>query len=341
MPETSAQKLQAYFFFGFLLVIGITALLILFPYLGAAILAATFAIIFHPAFERVAKMFRGLRSLAAFITVFLVLLIVLVPLVFIGVQVFQDAGALYSYITTRGVTDVLFDLVPDRLQEVLVQSSVNINSEVGKILSSAIASLGPIFSGTFSFFISFFIFLIIFYYLLKDGEKLKDWIVSFSPLPDKYDDEIIERLKRTINAVVRGSLVIALVQGFIAGLGYFVFGVPNAAFWGSVTAISALIPGIGTSLILIPAILYLFVTGMTTGALGLLIWGAVAVGLIDNFLGPKLMNRGSNLHPLVMLLSVIGGISLFGPFGFLIGPLVFSLFFSLVDIYNAISTKEG
>lgn len=339
-PQTNIQKLQSYFFFGFLFLIGIVAFLILFPYLGAAILAATFAIIFHPLFERISKLLRGLRGLAAGVTLLLVLVIVLLPLVFIGAQVFEDARALYAHITTRGVVDVATNLLPDRLERIVLESSFDINAELGKVLSSAVAGLGPIFTGTVGFLVNFFIFLIIFYYLLKDGKAFKDWVISFSPLSDIYDDKIIDRMKGTVNGVIRGSLVVAIIQGVIAGLGYLIFGVPNAAFWGSVTAISALIPGIGTSLILVPAIIYLFVAGSTTGALGLLIWGMVAVGLIDNFLGPRLMQRGSNLHPLLMLLSVIGGISLFGPLGFLMGPLIFSLFFSLLDIYNTANLEE-
>ncbi|MEK7608530.1 MAG: AI-2E family transporter [Patescibacteria group bacterium] len=340
MPVENTQKLQTYFFFGFLLIIGMASFFVLFPYLGAVILAVTFAIIFHPLFFWLTKMFRGLKPLSALVTVLLVLLIVLVPLVIIGVQVFQDAVALYSHITTNGVTDTLLGLIPDRVQEIISRTSFNINNEVGNLLSGAVKSLGSLFSGTVGILIDFFIFLIIFYYLLKDGEKFRAWVISFSPLSDEYDDEIMGKLKRTVNGVIRGSLVVAIIQGIIAGSGYWVFGVPNAAFWGGVTAISALIPGIGTSLVLIPAILYLFVSGATSGALGLLIWGMVAVGLVDNFLGPKLMNMGSNLHPLLMLMGVIGGISLFGPFGFLIGPLLFSLFFSLLDIYNAANVKE-
>jgi len=110
--------------------------------------------------------------------------------------------------------------------------------------------------------------------------------------------------------------------------------------WGSVTAIAALIPGVGTSLVLIPAILFLFISGRFFPGFGLLIWGAGAVGLVDNFLGPKLVGRGMRMHPFIILLSVLGGIGFFGPVGFLLGPLTISLFFAFFEIYSSIKPPE-
>jgi len=117
--------------------------------------------------------------------------------------------------------------------------------------------------------------------------------------------------------------------------------VPSAILWGVIAAITALIPGFGTSLVIIPAILYLFLTGHIVQAVGLVIWGALAVGLIDNFLGPKLVGRGMHLHPLLVILSVLGGAALFGPIGFLLGPLCLGLFLTLFDIYFYLSKKSG
>jgi predicted PurR-regulated permease PerM len=140
---------------------------------------------------------------------------------------------------------------------------------------------------------------------------------------------------------MKGSLFIALIQGCLTGIGFAIAGVPNPALWGSVAMISALIPGIGTSLVLIPGILFLFGTGHPGPGFGLLAWGALAVGLIDNFLSPKLLGRGTNLHPLFILFSVMGGLALFGPLGFLFGPLVLSLWSALISIYQAFILEKG
>src|SRR6185295_6432156 len=123
---------------------------------------------------------------------------------------------------------------------------------------------------------------------------------AVSPLADNYDEKIFKKLKQAIRSVVVGSLVVGVIQGTLTGLGFFIFGVPNPALWGSIAVVAALIPGIGTSLVLIPGILYLFFVSTHLHALGLLIWGILAVGLIDNLLGPMLVNRGVHIHPFLI-----------------------------------------
>jgi predicted PurR-regulated permease PerM len=113
-----------------------------------------------------------------------------------------------------------------------------------------------------------------------------------------------------------------------------IFGIPNPALWGSFAVVSAFIPGLGTSLVVVPGILYLFFTGAHLHALGLLIWGVLAVGLIDNYLGPILINRGVNVHPFLIFLSIMGGLVFFGPIGFIAGPLMVALLFALLEIYK-------
>ena len=132
----------------------------------------------------------------------------------------------------------------------------------------------------------------------------------------------------------------ALIQGILTAVGFALFGVPNPTLWGSVAAIAALVPSVGTALVLFPAILFLYWSGAALSALGLLLWGATAVGLIDNFLGPKLAGRGMRLHPFLILLSILGGIALFGPIGFLLGPLVLSMLFVLLEIYSVINKEH-
>ena len=134
-------------------------------------------------------------------------------------------------------------------------------------------------------------------------------------------------------------MIIAVIQGASTSIGLAIFGVPNAIIWGMVAAVASLIPGLGTSLIILPAILYLFLNEQTMQAAGLIIWGMTAVGLIDNFLGPKIVGRGMKLHPLLVILAVLGGFAFFGPIGFILGPLTLGMFLALFDIYFYLSQK--
>jgi predicted PurR-regulated permease PerM len=155
-----------------------------------------------------------------------------------------------------------------------------------------------------------------------------------SPLLDMYDERIFTKVDTAIHSIVRGSLVIGLIQGILTGVGFWVAGIPNPALWGSVAAIAAFIPGVGTSLVLGPGIIYLFITGSTVAAVGLLAWAVFAVGLIDNFLSAHLVQRGVAVHPFIILLSVLGGLAFFGPIGFILGPLVIAFLIALLDIYR-------
>jgi predicted PurR-regulated permease PerM len=178
------------------------------------------------------------------------------------------------------------------------------------------------------------------YYLLKDGYKLKNYLLALSPLDDSNNNFIINRIRLAVFSVVKGNLLIGLIQGTLTGIGFALFGVPNPVLWGGVASIAALIPSIGTAIVITPAIIFLFVSGNNVGAGGLLVWGIIVVGLVDNFLGPKLVGSSMRLHPLVTFLAVLGGLAFFGPLGILLGPLVLSIFLVLVEIYFSLKEQE-
>jgi predicted PurR-regulated permease PerM len=158
--------------------------------------------------------------------------------------------------------------------------------------------------------------------------------MTFSPLPDHDDEKILSRLENAVNAVIKGYLFIALVQGVLVGFGFWIFHVPHAALWGVVAAIASLIPAVGTGLVSIPAIAFLFFTGDTFSAIGLLLWASILVGTIDNFLTPLVVGTKIHISPFLILFSVLGGISLLGPVGILVGPLTLSLLYTLISIYR-------
>ena len=275
------------------------------------------------------------ENLAAFLTMLVALMLVLVPLGVFGGLAFREALDLYSQITSRegGAALALHD-IEESLKLAFPEASIDFHAYFEQILRRVIENLGSIFSGLAQTIVGVFLGLLGFYYFLRDGERLSRTLVSMSPLPDKYDKEISERLYSAVNSVVKGTLIIAIIQGILSGIGFWIFGVPNPALWGSLAAIAALIPGIGTAIVLAPAIAYLFISGSMAAGIGLLIWGVTAVGLIDNVLGPTLIGRGVKIHSFIILISVLGGLQFFGPLGFLLGPIVLSLLFACGEIYN-------
>lgn len=341
------QKSELYFLLVLLAGIFVLAFLIFKPFLYALTLAIVFATVFEPLHKKILAMARERKGLAALLATVVVLVVVITPLTFLGIQIFQEASGLYSSLAlnggaidlSRGIGGYLQSLT--RFSPVPIETFFNVGPYIKQGLSWLLQHLGPLFANVAQAIAGIFIFLVALYYLFKDGHKLKAAVVALSPLQDIHDETIFNKLSLAINSVVKGGLVVAFVQGILAAIGFAVFGVPNATLWGSIAAIAALIPGIGTALVLLPAILYLYFSGTALLAVGLLVWGVVAVGLVDNFLGPKLVERGMRLHPFLILLSILGGMGFFGPLGFLLGPLVLSLFFALLGVYFAIKKEHG
>lgn len=340
------QRSELYFLLILLTGVFILAFFIFKPFLFALILAIVFTTVFQPLHRKILVTTQERRGLAAFLATVAVLVVVIVPLIFLGIQIFQEATGLYSSLTLNGgVTGFSRDISAiiqnlTRFSPVPMEISLDINQYLKQGLSWLLQHLGPLFVNVAQAMMGVFIFLIALYYLFKDGRKLKTAIIALSPLQDIHDETIFNKLTLAINSVIRGNLAVALIQGTLTAMGFAIFGVPNATLWGSVAAITALIPGIGTALVLFPAILYLYFNGETTSAIGLLLWGITAVGLVDNFLGPKLVERGMRLHPFLILLSILGGMGFFGPLGFLLGPLVLSLLFALLEIYSTIKKEH-
>lgn len=314
------------------------------PFLGPLILAAVFAFLFQHIYQKLLGYFKGGESWAAFVTTLIAIVLILLPITLLGTQIFRESTQLYqsllsgestSFAGTRSVLSQIRTVLP-----IPAEFELDLAQYAGQALDALLSNLGAVFSSFAKTLLSVFVFLTAFYFFLKDGDKLKNYLVFMSPLEDKDDELIVAKLRLAVSAVVKGNLTIGLVQGMLTGVGFAIFGIPNPVLWGAVAAIAALIPGIGTALVITPAVIYLFVTGNTFGGVGLLVWGLTAVGLIDNFLGPKLVGRGMQLHPLAVFVAVLGGLAFFGPLGFLLGPLAMSVCLALISIYSSIGVDS-
>lgn len=336
------QRTEIYFLSALLLLVAILTFFIFKPFLYALILAVVFATALDPIHRRVLALTKNRRGLSSFISTLLFSIIIIVPIAFISTQIFKEATGVYGYIKEAGAIDLnekvnsvvlsLQTLVP-----IPANFSFDINSILEKVLAWLIDHSGSIFKNFAQAALSIFVFIIALFSLFKERINLRARLIALSPLQDTHDEAIFKKLAGAVNSVVRGSLSVALIQGFLTSIGFYIFGIPNPTLWGSAAAIASLIPGVGTSLVLVPGIIYLFVTSSLYWSVGFLIWSVLAVGLIDNLLGPKLVERGLKVHPFLILLSILGGITFFGPIGLVLGPLVLSLFVALIEIYLLIN----
>ncbi len=335
----SREYVRLTFFFALLAGVAFLAFLIVQPYLVTLAVATALSVVAHPLYTRLLTWTKGIKSLSAICTILITTILILVPLALISVQVVQEARAVYDRLSIpeEGATGFLGTIelnINALLATYMPSAAVDFDSLARQALAWIAANVGQLFATTLQGFIQVAIGIVAFYYLLKDGDYFMQTLISLSPLSDKNDKTIIKRLSVAIGSIMKGSLLIALLQGFVSAIGFLIFGIPSAVLWGSIAAVGALVPGVGTSVVIIPAVGYLFLTDHLFQAIGLAIWGATAVGLIDNFLGPILVGRGAQIHPLLIMFAVIGGIGFFGPLGFILGPLALSFLFALLDIYK-------
>lgn len=329
-----------YFFLGLLVAILALNAVVFYPFFGMLIFAATFATLVRPWYARISSLMPRFRGLASFITILLVFLSIITPLIFLGILVFNQAQDFYFTLAEQGDAEnslaIAFEVFTAKVP--FLSLFLPILDSLGDYMREAagflVSNLGVVFSGLATVALNIFITLIALYFFLKDGGHFRSALLRISPLDDGDDAMILANLERVVNSVIKGSLLVALIQGVLAGIGYLVFSLPNPALWGAATTFTALVPGVGTAVVMVPAIIYLFALGKTSAAIGLIIWGFVIVGGIDNILKPKLIAEGAGIHPFLILLSVFGGIIIFGIYGFLLGPLLLGFLFALLDMYK-------
>jgi predicted PurR-regulated permease PerM len=331
------RRLQTYFFI-IVLVASIVLTLVMFgTYLRLLAFGGVLAVAVRPVYRWFLKIFRSEQA-AAFVTVICSALVILIPLVVFAGSLYLEASDIISGVSGRltdGIlSETMANIVPASLLPqvtALLSDSQSVAKAVASYLTS---SLPSIFSNFMAVALGFFIVLFSTYYLLKDARKLKAAVIALSPLTDENDESVIDRVLKTVVAVMNGVVVIALVKAVLAAVFFWVFGVPQPFFWGAVTGFASILPIIGSGLVAVPAVAYLLLTGHLAAAVGLAIVSMAIIGTVDNFLQPKLVESKTNIHPLLVLVAVLGGFRFYGFAGFVLGPLTLAVALALIDIYK-------
>jgi len=327
--------IERYFFFALLFVTFIFSVLIFRPFWIVLVLGIAFSVVLYPIYEWFKEKANLPNWLSSLFTVFLFVIIIGVPLFGIGVMVFNQSQNAYHLIINNVDSLSFIDSINASVNKILPENmSFNLYDKLSGFISFVVNNISGVFSFTLSAIFSALLVVLSMFYFLKDGASWKKALIVLSPLSDIDDEKIISKLSSGINGIMKQYLFMALVQGILMGIGLTLFGVPNPALWGLVTIFAALVPTIGTAIISIPAVIFLYATGHTMAAAGLLIWAVSMVGMIDNLLSPIIVGKKIELPPFLILFSVLGGISLLGPIGILVGPLTVSLLYSLLSIYR-------
>ena len=326
--------MERYFFFGLLLATFIFTFLIFRPFWIVIILGACLAVILYPIF----KWFKKIKFpnwIASILTVIIFAIIVCGPLLAIGVIILNQSQIVYHSVVLNGNTNSFISIIGAKINHLLPAGiNFNIEEKASAFISFISNNITDIFSSAVSTFFSFILLLIAIFYFLKDGNEWKNKLSLLIPLSESDDQKIISRLSKTIDGMLKGVALIALIQGIITGIGFALFGVPNGALWGLVAVVVSIIPVFGTAFISVPGMIFLYFTGNVLGALCLLLWSGITSILVNNFLAPALIGKKVDVSSFLILFAIIGGIALLGPVGILIGPLTVSLLYALISIYR-------
>lgn len=334
------------------LTFGITLLFLFMirEFLLSVLMAAIFSGMAYPLYSGFLRRMKGRRPWASVSTIAVILVVVGFPLLALlglvanqAVEITQAAGPwMERQISGVGGLDQRLGELPF-LSDLpglrsLVPTGEEIVGKVGEAVSAVgsflVGSLADVTRGTLGFFLQLFILLYAMFFFLMDGRRILDRILLHVPLSPVDEERLLEKFVSVTRATLKGSLLIGIIQGCLAGVAFWLAGVPGAAFWGTITVVASIIPAIGVALIWGPAVIYLMLSGHPGAGLGLLLWSALVVSTIDNFLRPRLVGRDTRMSDLLILLSTLGGLILFGPTGFIVGPVVAALFVTVWHLYG-------
>jgi len=344
---TSGTNLRTAFVL--LLVAAVTALFlaVVWPFLKPLLLAALLAGLFHRFYRWVTRLLGGRRSLGAGVTLLVLLVLGLGPVsAFLGIVLQQALTMTNQAIpwlsehlgeaSTFNVHDWLVQRFPALAryvpsQEQLLQQIATAVKAAGAYLVSFASRMT---ATTAAFLLNLFVMLYAMFFFFRDGHKILERIFYYLPLSDEDESRMLTQFASITRATIKGTLVIGVIQGGLGGIAFWVAGIQGAALWGTIMTILSIVPGIGAPLVWVPFVIFLYVNGQYLTATLLLVWCGAVVTTIDNFLRPVLVGRDSAMPDLLILIGTLGGLFLFGPIGFIVGPIVCGLFLTVWDIYG-------
>jgi predicted PurR-regulated permease PerM len=337
------------FFFALFSLILYGAFLVLMPFLTAITWAVILTILVYPLYAWLLQRMRGRASLAALTVIAVITLLVIAPGIelvrFLSEETILLVQSLRSLLEEEGKQEWLakpwvqqlvswWYLVSFRLTDFNIDWKAILAQGAQASSKVLVGQVKGIAQNVLVFTVNVIVALITLFFLLRDGKEFIRRLQGLLPMDREHQQRLFKNIVDAVLAVVHGSFVVAMVQGLLAGLAYYFLGVPFAVLWGVVTAFVSLLPVGGSTLVSIPATIYLFLQGETIRAFVLLAWSLGIVGTVDNILKPLLIGNRLGLPVLFLFFGILGGLALFGAVGIILGPVIFALLRALLDLYS-------
>jgi predicted PurR-regulated permease PerM len=346
--QTASTRLQKWFLLVLALLITVGFFQVVRPFIISVLMAAIFAGMTYPFYLWLVKKTRGREVASAVLTVLAILILIIGPAIFfVGMLANEALGVSESvgpWIQTQAENPgaielrlgewarnlpLVGDLLPD--WAVILSKLGEIAGRTGGFLGSGLASATR---GTVNFILQLCIMLYANYFFLRSGKTALAKIMYLVPLESDQEDRLVSRFVSVTRATLKGTLVIGIIQGTLAGLAFALAGIDGAIFWGTIMAVLSIIPAVGAAIVWIPAVIYLLATSHILAGVSLLIWCGIVVGSSDNILRPILVGKDTKMPDLLVLLSTLGGIGVYGVLGVIIGPIIAALFLTVWELYG-------
>ena len=321
---------------------------ILWPFYGTILWGTVIALLFAPLYRCLLPRCRQRRTLAALATLLAVLVLVVLPLTLITAALTREAAGVYQRLQSgemnptiyfRGVFDALPGWITALLDRFGLVDFATLQQRVTVALTQGSQFIAThalaIGQDTFMFVLDLFITLYLAFFLIRDGEHLARDLRHALPLPSAQRQELFDKFAVVIRATVKGNLLVAALQGLLGGLAFWFLGVDGALLWAVLMAFLSLLPAVGAGVVWVPVALYFFVTGALWQGLALTAWGVLVIGLVDNLLRPLLVGKDTRLPDYLVLISTLGGMSVMGINGFVLGPAIAAMFVAVWHIYGS------
>lgn len=350
-PHRSRITLEDGGFIALVLIVTLAFAWLLTPYFGAILWGVVVAILFSPLYRRLTIRFRGRQNLAAAATLLIILLLVILPSLFVAASLVQEAADLYTRLRS-GQIDVaamfqqMHDALPQWGQNLLDRYGLTdlegARDRLGEMLGAGLNSIAAraltFGQGALNFVAALGVMLYLTYFLIRDGRQLNRQISDRVPLRPDIRDKLIEHFVVVVRATMKGTVVVAIVQGVLGGMIFWALGIEGALLWGVLMGFFSLVPAVGTAIVWVPIAAYLLITGAVLEGSILVGCGILVIGMVDNVLRPILVGNDTRMPDFVILIATLAGLELFGLNGFIIGPVIAALF---IAVWKSVGETPG
>lgn len=338
------KNYNVYFFFALLIGISFLVFFVLKPFIIPFIIAIILAHLFGAVYRMFLRITKKSAIISSALTCLCIALIILIPVITVSFLVVGEVQSIIAYFSKdASAGKTLVESINHTLALFPILDKVDASNFINEqtivnVAKSVSQNALVLFQGAYQGFshLMFVIFAIFFslFYLFIDGGRLMRRIMQLTPLRDSYEDILVEKFNSISRATLKGTTLVAIIQGTMGGILFWATGVSSPVFFGILMTLASVIPSVGSALIWLPVGIFMIILGHVNMGIIIFLVGGLLIGSVDNIIKPKLVGKDTQIHPLLVLFSTLGGISLFGIVGFIVGPIIISLFMALWDIYS-------